>query len=259
MKAKANKECYAEKSTADKAAMALWYAITGLQHVNGTIGEFAKHSPMIAKIESFASMRAIAMAHNGADKFCGNDKCIDTVKEVQSTIATCYASLACTFMGKIFPFGTCKGAMDKYLDTTMKGSMDSMCKSDSMQGKPYYCAELNSGLMFRDFDCFMEMKRASSPVATCTPKCVKEWQMAKEKMPKCSKIITDMSQQIFDNVKIMLGDLAKDAKIDMKKAIDSMPKHLPTYDEKCLPPPTKPHWGDLGVKLFKLKINAIMV
>jgi hypothetical protein len=255
-KAKANKDCYAEKSTADKAAVALWYAITGLEHMNGTIGEFAKHSQKIAKLKSFATMKVIAMAHEGADKFCGNDNCVDQVKEVQSTIASCYASLACNFMGKIVPFGTCKNAMDKYMETSMQISTASMCKSDSMQGKPYYCTELNSGLVFKDFDCFMEMKKASSPGAKCTPKCVDEWDTAKKKMPKCSKILTDFTQQIYENVKSMLGDMAKDAKIDMKKIIDSMPKHLPTYDETC-GDHAKAQWYDLGVKLLKQK--AIMI
>jgi len=52
----------------------------------------------------------------------------------------------------------------------------------------------------------------------------------------------------------MLEDMAKDAKIDMKKIIDSMPKHLPTYDEKCLPTtppasfPLKPRWYAVGGK-----------
>jgi len=232
-KAKANKDCYAEKSTEDKAAVALWYAITGLEHLNGLISEWVKHSPMMDELKDFATTKAIAVAHEGADKFCGNDNCTDQVKEVQSTIASCYASLACTFMDKIVPFGTCKNAIDKYMDTTMQLATGSMCKSDDIEGKTYYCAEMNSNLMFRDFDCFMEMKKAASPGATCTSKCVKEWNATKVNMPKCAKIISDMTQVIYDNIKIMLGDMAKDAKIDMQKIIDGMPKHLPTYDETC--------------------------
>jgi hypothetical protein len=255
-KAKANTECYAEKSTADKAAMGLWYAITGLEHMNGTIGEFAKHSPMMEKIKSFATMKVIAMAHEGADKFCGNENCGAAVKEVQTTIASCYSNLACTFMGKILPFGPCKDALDKYMETAMTLSTETMCKSDSMQGKPYYCAELNSYLMYKDFDCFMEMQKAASPGAKCTPKCVDEWDTAKKKMPKCSKIVTDLKQQTYDGVKTMMGDMAKDAKIDMKKIVDGMPKHLPTYDETC-GDHAKARWYDAGLKLLKLK--AIMV
>jgi len=266
MKIKSNKECYAEESTADKATMALWYAITGLQHMSGTIGEFAKESPMMKKIESFALMDAITRAHKGAQKFCGNDKCTDQVKDIQSTIGTCYASLACNFMDKVVPFGSCKTAMNKYIETTMESSMVSMCLSDSMQGRPYYCAELNSYFMFKDFDCYLEMKSSASQLAKCTPKCVHQWEMSKKKMPRCSKVVNYMQQQVFDNIKIMLKDMAKDAKIDMKKIIDGMPKHVPTYDEKCLAPPPSPMFPYMkaqlygaGAKPFELKIDAIVV
>jgi len=248
MNAKANKGCYNEKSTEDKAAMALWYAITGLEHAKGPISEFVKHSPFMDKIKDFATKKVLEMAHQGADKFCGNANCTDQVKEVQSSIASCYASLTCTFMDKIVPYGTCKVAIDKYMETTMALSTESMCESDDVVGKTYYCAELSSTFMFGDFDCFMEMKKAASPDSTCTPKCVKEWKIAKVQMPKCSKIAIDMTQQIFDNIKRMLEDMAKDAKIDMKKIIDGMPKHLPTYDELCM---------DLPQWLFKS--NSILV
>jgi len=233
MKAKANKDCYAEKSTEDKAAIALWYAITGLEHMNGPIGEWVKHSPMMDEFKDFATTKVIAVTHEGADKFCGNDNCTDQVKEVQLTIASCYASFACTFMDKIVPFGTCKIAIDKYMETTMQIASGSMCKSDDIEGKTHYCAEMNSNLMFGDFDCFMEIKKAASPGATCTSKCMKEWNATKTKMPKCTKIVSDMSQVIYNNLKLMLGDMAKDAKIDMQKIIDQMPSHLPTYDETC--------------------------
>jgi len=232
-KAQEHKECYAEKTTADKAAIALWYAITGLEHMNGTAGEFAKHSKVIEKVKSFATQKVIAMAHEGADKFCGNDNCMEQVNEVQSTISSCYASLACTFMGKIVPFGTCKDAMDKYMRSTMNLSIGSMCESDDIQGKPYYCAEINSNLMFKDVDCYMEMKTVGQGLGRCTPKCVQEWDALKGKSPKCSKLVTGLTQKIFENVKVLMEDIAKDAKIDMKKIADNMPKHLPTYDETC--------------------------
>jgi len=266
MKIQSNTDCYAEKNTADKAVTALWYAITGLQHVDGPIGEFAKESPMIQKIKSFASMEAIAMAHKGAQKFCGNDRCAVQVTDIQSTLGTCYASLACTFMDKVVPFGSCKTAMNKYLMTTMDASMKSMCfPLGEVQGKPYYCGELNSYLMFKDFDCYLEMKSSASQLAKCTPRCVHEWETSKKKMPRCSKVITEMQQQVFDNVRIMLQDMAKDAKIDMKKIIDGMPKHVPTYDEKCLPPTPPPTFSlkaqlyDVGGKFLELKIKAIVV
>lgn len=232
-KAQEHKECYAEKTTSDKAATALWYAIAGLEHMNGTAGEFAKHSKVIEQVKSFATQKVIAMAHEGADKFCGNDNCMEQVNEVQSTISSCYASLACTFMGKIVPFGTCKDAMDKYMRSTMNLSIVSMCESDNIQGKPFYCAEINSNLMFKDVDCYMEMKTVGQGLGRCTPKCVQEWDALKEKSPKCSKLATGLTQKIFDNVKVLMEDIAKDAKIDMKKIVDNMPKHLPTYDEKC--------------------------
>jgi len=235
-KAKEHKECYAEKTTADKAAMGLWYAITGLEHMNNTFGEFAKHSKLIEKVQDFATEKVISLAHKGADKFCGTDSCMAQVDEIQSTISTCYASLACTFMDKIVPFAPCKDAMDKYMHSTMNITIGAMCEADDIQGKPYYCAEVNSDLMFQDFDCYMEMSKAVAPGASCTPKCMQEWAGMKAKAPKCSKIHTDMTQNIFDNVKVLLGDIAKDAKIDMKPVVDNMPKHLPTYDETC--PPT---------------------
>jgi len=136
---------------------------------------------MIQKIESFASMEAMKMAHKGAQEFCGNNKCMAQVDDIQSTLGTCYASLTCTFMDKVVPFGSCKPAMNKYLVTTMGSSMESMCNSDSMQGKPYYCAELNSYLLFKDFDCYLEMRSSASQPAKCTPKCVHEWEVSKKK------------------------------------------------------------------------------
>jgi len=229
-KAQEHKECYAEKTTADKAAVALWYAITGLEHMNGTAGEFAKHSNVIEKVKSFAAQKVIAMAHEGADKFCGNDNCMDQVNEMESTISTCYASLACTFMSKIVPLGTCKDAMDKYMRSTMNLSVGSMCESDDLQGKPFYCAEVTSDFMYKDFDCYLETTKSG---ATCTPKCVQEWDAFKAKAPKCTKLVTGLTQKVFDNVKVLMEDISKDAKIDMKKMIDNMPKHLPTYDETC--------------------------
>merc|ERR1712083_123348 len=105
------------------------------------------------------------------------------------TIGSCYASLTCDFMGKYIPFEPCKAAFDKYMATTMKMVTESMCKSDDIDGKTYYCAELSSNIMYRDFDCFMEMKMQSGK---CTPKCMQDWDAAKLKMPKCSKIQTDM-------------------------------------------------------------------
>merc|ERR1712129_362029 len=125
------------------------------------------------------------------------------------------------------------GAVDKYMETSMQIATGSMCKSDDIEGKAHYCAEIHSNLMFKDFDCFMEMRRAVAPGATCTPKCMTEWNASKLKMPKCTKIVSDMTQQIYDNLRNMLGDMAKVAQIDMQKIIDRMPDHIPTYDEAC--------------------------
>jgi hypothetical protein len=223
------KGCYAEKSTADKAALGLWYAITGLEHINGTIGEFVKHSPMIERIKRLATRKSMASTHESVAKMCGSAKCEDKVVAVQSTIASCYASLSCNFMGKLIPFTPCKVAMDKYMKSAMALSMQSMCQSDVVRGKTFYCSELNQGGMMRDVDCFWERTRMQE----CTPKCKKEWTFAKRVAPKCSKVLTDMPEHMMKNVKTMFEDMAKDAKIDMSDIVKHLPEHLPTYDDKC--------------------------
>lgn len=241
MKAKAKTGCFAQRSVADKAAVGLWYAITGLEHMNNTkLSDFAKHSLLMKGIKKFSEERAISMAHEGASLFCGNTTCVDTVKEVQTKISSCYAAIGCSFWDKALPRDSCKSAVDKYMQSTITIATESMCKFDEartwrhpIDGAKVYCGELQNTLMFEDVDCFMERQQAAGPLAKCTPQCMKEWDQAKYHMPKCSKIIEDMPNQIFDQVKVMLTDMSKDSKIDMKKIIDSLPKHLPTYDDKC--------------------------
>lgn len=207
--------------------------------MNGKISEFVKKSKALSKIKSFATAKVISKAHKGLDQFCGSDECMAQVTQLQSTISSCYASVTCDFMGKVVPFKTCKAAMEKYMLSTMNVSTGSMCDSEIVDGKAYYCGELNADLMYKDFDCSMERMSAAQKHGAaqkpgeCTPKCMQEWQVAKVKVPKCSNIVSSMTQQIYDNVKTLLKDIAADAKIDVKKILDNMPAHLPTYEEHC--------------------------
>merc|ERR1712048_600840 len=103
-----------------------------------------------------------------------------------------------------------------------------MCQADSLKGRTVYCAELASGWMMKDFDCYMESARAATAEFKCTPRCQKEWAFAKAKLPKCSQVVTSLPNRMLENVKTMFEDMSKDAKVDMSDLIKHLPQHRPS-------------------------------
>lgn len=228
-------QCKAKSEPMDRVALGLWYAITGLEHMNGTIPDMVQHSEVIAKVKSFAVEKLLSHAHDALSYGCEHDQCKALSKKLQAIVSPCYSSLACNFMTSVLPFGACKDAFEKYMESVMQIVMGSMCDKEELAGGSYYCAQLSSELMFRDIDCFIEMKQTSGVLAKCTPRCVKLWEGTKDKLPKCSKEFNGMTQKIYESMLTLLKDMSKSATIPMN--IDHMPKSLPSYDDICVHPP----------------------
>jgi hypothetical protein len=223
--------CHAKTGMMDKVSMALWEAITILDHLNGTIPDMVKHSDLAAKVKDDVAKRLIKSSDESLVNWCEHDQCEDMSKKIQAAFSPCYASLTCNFMTSVLPFGECKDVFSKYMSDVMNLYMGSMCNYEDQAGGKYYCAQLNSVLMFRDFDCFVEMKQTSGALAKCTPRCVELWQGTEKKLPKCSKQLLNTNQEMYKAVLTLMEDMSKYSKHPIPTK--NLPKTIPNYDDIC--------------------------
>lgn len=249
-------QCKPKNGAIDKIAIALWYAVTGLEHMNVTM-----NMQRLDRLKSLAVKKLVADQHDSLVNVCRHEECLEHSKELQAVISPCAASLTCSFMTNLVPFADCKEAYSKYMGSVMDMFSGPLCDTEILEdGKPYYCAQLNSELMLRDVDCFMEMKGVTIGAGKpkCTPKCVSIWEGLKAKLPKCSKTFMDMSQQVYEKMVIFMQDLAKSFK-DKELAqniIAKMPKTIPSYEDKCAPPPPAP--VSFAKKLSQMLANKLL-
>jgi hypothetical protein len=232
-------DCRASPSPKDKVAMAVWYAVTAMEHLNGTLPDLVKHSKVAEKLKDVATMQIIASAHKSVVHSCSQPKCMDDAKAFGGVAGRCYSSLMCNFMTKWVPFKSCQVAFDKYFENSMASQLDSSCMSDhplARMNKTVYCSELKAALMLKDFDCFIEYK--SSGAKGCTERCVSLWKKGNERFPTCAKAFGDETTSVFKNLRTMMIEMAKDSTDPgFKKAAENFPASMPTYEDKCL---TKP-------------------
>merc|ERR1711879_955985 len=89
------------------------------------------------------------------------------------------------------------------------------------------------GILFADFDCFLEFKAAGAQ--QCTPKCTQDWQRLQKKSPTCGKIFDDRTAQIYMLMRSATMTLANHAYDDnIGKAWRRMPTGRSTYSEVCI-------------------------
>lgn len=228
-------ECRATPTPLDAAALVTWKGVSEMEKLNATLPDiFQHHLRMLEKLKSLATMRLIFSTHKSAAKYCEHPQCASLSQKIMAKISPCYASLTCDFLSKFVPFGVCKSAMERYMDGAMGLVMDTFCESDKVRidGKPLYCAEISSDVMYRDFDCFIEFKSAG--VQKCTPKCTQEWQRLQAKSPTCSKIFNDQTTQLYQLMRSTMQSLAEQSNDEnFKKALEHMPKTLATYNDVC--------------------------
>jgi len=195
-----------------------------------------KHSPISNKVKAWATKTVMSKTHDAVSKFCNRPQCIEKSAKFMHVFTPCYTSGLCLAMDSLLPREKCKAVFSKYMEDTMSTSLGNVClREDRVDMAPYFCAELKPDLMVSNLECYMQFQTPHMHNQTsCDPKCVKVWHNTEKKLPKCTEVLTRESQKLYQNMITLMHDVLEHTKDpSARRGVDSLPTHIPTYEESC--------------------------